>query len=105
MQKHGANLKVKTPSQGTLLHVVAEECDLEVMQMLLTEGLDPNAVNDKGHTALDVALSNHPAPYCFPPGQRDSYTQHTRTVRLLMEKGSRANSIDRYLGRTPAFTQ
>ena len=63
LQKHGANLKARDTSQRTILHVAAEECNLEAVQMLLAEGLDPDVIDDTGLTPLHKVLDCLPPPY------------------------------------------
>ncbi len=61
LQKHGADLRARDESRRTLLHLAAEACNYEAVEIFLAEGLDPTAVDDKGQTPLQKALN------CQPP--------------------------------------
>ncbi len=86
LQKHGANLQARDKSQRTLLHLAAEACNYEAVEILLAEGLDPNVVDDMGQTPLQKALS------CRPPLEtvrckirRRFHTAQSAIVQLLSE--------------------
>jgi ankyrin repeat protein len=53
--KHGASLKVRGKDGRTLLHVAAAAGSLEVVDLLLAKGLDPNLLDHRNRTALSQA--------------------------------------------------
>ena len=98
LYKHGPNLEAKDNSQSTLLHVTAEACNLEAVQMLLAEGLDPDVVDKMGQTPLHKALDCLPPPYSKSLKERDDFdARHSAIVRLLSESRSPLE----HLGQTP----
>ena len=98
LHKHGANLEAKDSSQSTLLHVAAEACNLEAVQMLLAEGLDPDVVDKMGQTPLHKALDCLPPPYSKSLKERDDFdARHKAIVRLLSE----GRSPLEHSGQTP----
>ena len=89
LQQYGANLNVRDTLQRTLLHVAAQRCNVAVVQMLLAEGLDPNAVDDFGQTPLHKVRFS----------QLSDYFSKLATVKVLLDNGSRPDAID-HLGDT-----
>jgi len=52
-----ADIDIQDKKKNTLLHLLpATKKGIDVMRMLLSKGANPNIVNDKGKTPLDVAL-------------------------------------------------
>ena len=93
LHKHGANLKARDNSQSTLLHVAAEACNLEAVEMLLAEGLDPDVVDRMGQKPLQKVLDCLPPPYSKSLKERDEFhTRQKAIVRLLSESRSRLDS-------------
>lgn len=102
LQKHGANLRARDMSQRTILHVAAEECNLEAVQMLLAEGFDPDVVDGTGLTPLHKALDCLPPPYSKSPKDREEFhARHSAIVHLLSKKESETVG---HLGDTPLYT-
>ena len=105
LHKHGANLKVRDNSQSTLLHVAAEACNLEAVEMLLAEGLDPDVVDNTGQTPLQKALDCLPPPYSKSLKDRNEFDiRQEAIVRLL--SGSRSK-LDRneHSGQLPLLNE
>ena len=101
LQKHGANLKSRDNSQGTLLHVAAEAFNLEAVRMLLAEGLDPDIVDKLGQKPLHKVLDSLPPPYSKSLKERDEfYAKREAIVRLLSKSESRLDSNE-HPGQTP----
>ena len=96
--KYGANIMAKDSSQRTLLHVAADKSDLEVVQILLDEGLDPNAADDIGqsplHKALDFHQKWHRPPLFLRPFSNSLSLKTTAIVRALAQKGSSSDIAD-----------
>jgi ankyrin repeat protein len=66
----GADYLHKDNKQNTILHAVAAEGDLETLRMLQRfwlHGLDPDAKNGKGQTAIEVATKRDDLPRGFLP--------------------------------------
>ena len=104
LQKHGANLKARDTSQRTILHVAAEECNLEAVQMLLAEGFDPDVVDNTGLTPLHKVLDCLPPPYSKSPKDRQEFhARHSAIVHLLSKNESEADTV-RHLDDTPLYT-
>ena len=100
---HGANLDARDNSQSSLLHVAAEACNLEAVEMLLAEGLDPDVVDCMGQKPLHKVLDCLPPPYSKSLKERDEFqARHSAIVRLLSESRSRLDSND-HLRETPLF--
>ncbi len=89
--KYGANFKAKDNTKRTLLHVAAQRKEFAAVEMLLAEGLDPNAIDDTGQSPLHKALE-------FPRGTLS--LENTAIVRSLLKKGSQLDSVD-HRGNTP----
>ena len=68
----------------TLLHYAAKENRLEIIEYLVSNGCDINAVDDEGQTAL----------------HKSTVFGHTESVKLLIDKGANVNQIDNN-GNTP----
>ena len=103
LHKHGANLKARDNSQSTLLHVAAEACNLEAIEMLLAEGLDPDVVDKMGQTPLQKGLDCLPPPYSKSLKERDEFHARQKAiVRLLSESRSRLDSNEHSVA-TPLF--
>jgi ankyrin repeat protein len=91
------NQKVKTPERvkrfvgrtnvslegynigNSPLHIATRNNSTDVVKTLLDFGADPNAVNDKGFTALDEAIQN----------------KNPETVKFLIESGAKVNVTDK----------
>jgi hypothetical protein len=52
--------KVKDKDGNTLLHIAAAAGNKDIIQLLVDKGVDVNAKNKKGYTALEVALDEIP---------------------------------------------
>ena len=101
LHKHGANLEVRDNSQSTLLHVAAEACDLDAVEMLLAEGLDPDAVDRMGQKPLDRVLDRLPPLFPKSVTARDEFhARQSAIVQLLSKSVSRLDSIE-HSGETP----
>lgn len=73
----------------TLLHLAASKCDVDVVQLLIGSGLDPNAETKFGVTPLHEAVTgSHIA------------AGRLYVVRILLENGADPNAADVY-GVTP----
>lgn len=82
--KRGANLKAKDKSQRTLLHLAAEACDHEAVQVLLAEGLDPGVIDDMDRTPFQIALHFQILPLDWKVrGQLQYSISRERIVHLL----------------------
>ena len=91
----GADITVRDRDNDTLLHALAHtwECDNDgsaraFVRKLISLGLDIDAKNDKGRTALNVATVD---------------ARSISVVRALIEYGADVNSRDQF-GRTPLHT-
>ena len=105
LHKYGAKLTARDASQSTLLHVAAEACNLDVVQMLLGEGFDSEAVNDMGQTPLHKALDCLPPPYSKSAKERIEFdARHSAIVRLLVENKSYFDS-EGHLALAPLFME
>ncbi|KIL90692.1 hypothetical protein FAVG1_06427 [Fusarium avenaceum] len=81
--KAGANYKAIDEDDNSVLHQVTSQCkDLEVVQLLVERGCDPNAKNDNGETALVCAVNK--------PTRRgtDSDEATLRIVEYLLDHGA-----------------
>ena len=93
LHRHGANLEAQDNSQKTLLHAAAEACNLEAVQMLLAQGLNPDVVDEMGQTPLQKALDCLLPPYPRSLKERDGYSaRHGEIVRLLSDSKSRLDN-------------
>ena len=98
LHKHGANLEVRDNSQSTLLHVAAEACNVEAVEMLLAEGLDPDAVDRMGQKPLHKVLD---CLRLYSLKRRDEFhARQSAIVQLLSESVSRLDSNE-HSGETP----
>ena len=105
LHKHGANLKARDNSQSTLLHVAAEACNLEAVEMLLAEGLDPDVVDNMGQTPLQKALDCLPPPYSKSLKERNEFDiRQEAIVRLLSGSRSRLDSNE-HSGHLPLLNE
>jgi hypothetical protein len=52
---HGADINARTYYEGTLLHIAMKDNNALMVEKLLREGFDPEAVNDKGQTPAAYA--------------------------------------------------
>ena len=68
--KGGANPNAKTPDGNTLLHMVAQANNLEMIKALAAAKVDFNQTNAAGLTALDVAEGKQPAGGAAARGAR-----------------------------------
>lgn len=104
LKEHGVNIKVKDKSNQNLLHAAAEQGNIEAVQILLAEGLDPKAVDDIGQTPLDKALNSLPPPVSFLGFHGSPKPHHGRKARravmvdLLSGKASEIDPTDRFAG-------
>ncbi len=69
------------------LHAAAGKGDIETVAALLASGVDVNAENDHGLTALCTAADRY----------------NVEMVRLLLERGANPNAKDLEFGRTPLW--
>ncbi|XP_020838219.1 ankyrin repeat domain-containing protein 54 isoform X2 [Phascolarctos cinereus] len=67
--------------------------DLETVQQLLEDGVDPCTADDKGRTALHFAS-------CNGSDQIAACTNHVPVITTLLRGGARVDALDR-AGRTP----
>ena len=95
LHKYGANLEARDNSQNTLLHVAAKACNVEAVEMLLAEGLDPDAVDSMGQKPQHKVLD---PPYYAPQSVVGA------VVRLLSESRSRHDSNEQS-GQAPLFNE
>jgi ankyrin repeat protein len=82
------------PTNMTPLMQAADAGALDVVQILLDAGANPNAANAGGYTALDFAVDRAPVWATLPSGQR------VGVVRALLAKGARRDRAGRD-GLTP----
>ncbi|XP_028935185.1 ankyrin repeat domain-containing protein 54 [Ornithorhynchus anatinus] len=99
------------------LREAANANDLETVQQVLEDGVDPCAADDKGRTALHFASCNGNdqivqllLDHGADPNQRDGLgntplhlaacTNHVPVITTLLRGGSRVDALDR-AGRTP----
>ena len=105
LHRHGANLEAQDNSQKTLLHAAAEACNLEAVQMLLAQGLNPDVVDEMGQTSLQKALDCLPPPYSKSlEGRDDFYVRQEAIVRLLSKSRSRRDSNE-HSGQIPLLDE
>ena len=104
LKEHGVNIKARDKSKRNLLHAAAEQGNIEAVQLLLAEGLDPKAVDDIGQTPLDKALNSLPPRVSFIGFHGLQKPQHGRKARraviidLLSGKDFEADHTDRFGG-------
>ena len=95
--RYGANIMAKDTSQRTLLHIAVQESNHAAVQMLLDEGLDPNAIDNIGQSPLHKIEGFSPERFgtqqIFERPLAHS-AQHM-IVRSLCEQGSRLDTVDR----------
>lgn len=82
------------PSQEKLLRQHADNGNLEAIKRLLAAGVDPNATDSFGFTALEYALNSYP----HLPDK-----DHLAVVRTLVEAGANVNAKASN-SQTPLFT-
>jgi ankyrin repeat protein/mono/diheme cytochrome c family protein len=86
----GVNLAAVRGEDPSLLHP-SEDGSIEIIKMLLDRGLDINAANDQGLTALHGAVQR---------GQGTGNGTGEKIIALLVERGARLDVKDKR-GRTP----
>jgi len=79
---HGANVHEIGPNQGTLLHDAVLECDGNMMEVLLANGIDITARDNVGWTPLMTAES----------------VTAPKNVRYLLDRGADASIADKSSG-------
>ncbi|CAM2097939.1 unnamed protein product [Caretta caretta] len=122
-QRRAARLHRALGPTGKEIHALkrlresANANDLETVQQLLEDGVDPCAADDKGRTALHFASCNGNdrivqllLDHGADPNQRDGLgntalhlaacTNHVPVITLLLRGGARVDALDR-AGRTP----
>ncbi|KAH1186600.1 hypothetical protein KIL84_019349 [Mauremys mutica] len=122
-QRRAARLHRALGPAGKEIHALkrlresANANDLETVQQLLEDGVDPCAADDKGRTALHFASCNGNdrivqllLDHGADPNQRDGLgntalhlaacTNHVPVITLLLRGGARVDALDR-AGRTP----
>ena len=92
---HGADITVRTPTKGTLLHNVASFSHPSVMKFFLGKNvIDVNAQDKFGNTALH---------YVRPAWSRTSIASLIQKIRYLLNAGARVD-IRNKLGQTALHT-
>ncbi|XP_061495076.1 ankyrin repeat domain-containing protein 54 isoform X1 [Rhineura floridana] len=122
-RRQAARLHRKVWPLGKEIHALkrlreaANSNDLETVQQLLEDGVDPCAADDKGRTALHFASCNGNdsivqllLDHGADPNQRDGLgntplhlaacTNHVPIITTLLRGGARVDALDR-AGRTP----
>ncbi|XP_042699493.1 ankyrin repeat domain-containing protein 54 isoform X2 [Chrysemys picta bellii] len=98
-QRRAARLHRALGPTGKEIHALkrlresANANDLETVQQLLEDGVDPCAADDKGRTALHFAS-------CNGNDRIAACTNHVPVITLLLRGGARVDALDR-AGRTP----
>ena len=84
----GANTKARYfKEKSTPFMIAASLGHIEIAQLILKHGVDINAVNNKGQTALHLAICNNP--------------NSIDTVEFLLAAGADLNVKDKELEQTP----
>ena len=94
--KFGADVNIADETGDTALIHAADLEEDGIIQLLVENGTDGSAKNNKGETALYLALTNAPAEYA---GEREGhlekpeYSIHTRVVFMLLKAGAHLNDL------------
>ncbi|KAL8773658.1 MAG: hypothetical protein Q9209_001424 [Squamulea sp. 1 TL-2023] len=91
--QHGANARIDS-RDGTPLHLCAERAYLDIADLLLKSGADPNARDEIGVTPLHIAIGEIDSP------ESADYEQRFKVVELLLEHKANPNPQDEE-GLTP----
>jgi ankyrin repeat protein len=98
-----ANLKQRGPHNDTALMIAVEKGYTDIVAMLLARGVDVNAQDDDGYTALRIAIAGHPQGEFFfasvsvalsafdaPKPAGPPEVRH-QIVKMLLTKGAKVN--------------
>jgi serine/threonine-protein phosphatase 6 regulatory ankyrin repeat subunit B len=81
--EHGVDLDVQNKFLDTALHWAADKGRLEITQLLLDHGANPNLASERGLRPLDIVVSN---------GQYNSQERAVDIAQLLLERGVDVNA-------------
>jgi cytohesin len=80
----GGDPNHRTENQQTLLHIAADNCEMEIVELLLARGADINAKGFHGYTALHLAVDSE----CDTSSRDGRRATELPLTTLLMSRGA-----------------
>ena len=80
----GGDVNAKTEDNKTLLHIAADNGDVDVVRLLLARGADINVIGYNGYTPLHLAIDSD----CDTSGRDGRVATYLPVTKLLIESGA-----------------